>query len=165
MPDEERDIRTEWLLGDTIEVLPERPPARDEAVRAQGQLDRLAAHVGDRGQGVAAVARQLRRVALVQVAGQPSVEEERAVRVAVRIDEPRRDDPASDVDDGLDLTGVDRRQIAHREDPVAEDADVGGTSRAARPVDQGPAPEQQVECGHAAMVTRSSDDLPSHDPD
>ena len=84
----------ERLLRDAVEVLPERPPAGHETVGAERQLDQLAADLGDRGERVAAVAGQLGRVALVQVAGQRAVEEQRAVGVAVRIDEPRRDDAA-----------------------------------------------------------------------
>ena len=48
VPDEERDVRPERLLLDPVEVLGERPPARDQPVRAQRQLDELAAAVGDR---------------------------------------------------------------------------------------------------------------------
>ena len=82
------------------------PNVRQRATRPFGRssrVDGLAADVGDRRQRVAAVPRQLRRVALVQEAGQRPVEEERAVGVAVRIDETRRDDAAGDVEDRLDL--------------------------------------------------------------
>ena len=40
--DEEGDVRPEPLVGDELEVLPERPPARGQAVRAERQLDELA---------------------------------------------------------------------------------------------------------------------------
>ena len=60
-----------------------------------------------------------------------------------------------DVEHGLDLALVDRREVADSQDPVAEDADIGGAAGAPGPVDQGPTAKQQVECGHAAMVTRS----------
>ena len=129
--DEERDVRPERLLRDAIEVLPERPPPRDEAVRPQRQLDDLAADVGDRRERVTAVAGQLGRVALVQVAGQRAVEEERAVRMAVRIDETRARRPGPLTSRTVStLALVDRRQVADREDPIAEHADVGGTTRA-----------------------------------
>ena len=155
LADEERDVQAERLLGDAIEVLPERPPPGDEAVRPQQQLHGRAADVGDRGQRVAAVPRQLGGVALVQEAGQRPVEEERAVGVAVRIDEARRDDAAGDIEHGLDLALVDRREVADGQDPVAEDADIGRAAGAPGPVDEGPTAKQQVERGHAAMVTRS----------
>ena len=40
--DEEGDVRPEPLVGDALEVLPERPPARGQAVRAKRELDDLA---------------------------------------------------------------------------------------------------------------------------
>ena len=40
LADEERDVQAERLLGDAIEVLPERPPSGDEPVRAQQQRRR-----------------------------------------------------------------------------------------------------------------------------
>ena len=136
------------------------PPARRQAVRRGATAStRLAADVGDRRERVAAVPRELGREALVQVAGQRPVDEERAVRVAVRIDEPRRDDPA-----GRRRARArprrprPRREVAHGQDPVAEDADVGSTPRAPRPVDHGPAAQQQVEAGHVGMVPRSRRD-------
>ena len=92
--DEERDVRPERLLGDPIEVLPEGRPARRELVRPERQVDELAPGVGDRREGVAAVARELGGKALVEVAGQGAVEEERSVRVAVRVDETGRHDPS-----------------------------------------------------------------------
>ena len=57
VPDEERDVRTERDLVDRVEVLAERPPARDQLVGAERQLDELAAAIGDRRERVAAVAR------------------------------------------------------------------------------------------------------------
>ena len=81
----------------------------------------------------------------MQVAGQRAVEEERAVGVAVRIDEPGRDDAAGDIEHGLDLAVRDRREVADRQDPVAEDADIGRAAGAPGPVDEGPAAKQQVE--------------------
>src|SRR6185369_5938916 len=113
------------------------------------------ADVGDRGERVAAVPRQLCGVALVEEAGQRSVEEERAVGVAVRIDEARRDHAAGDIEHALYLARVDRRQVADSQDPVAEDADVGWAAGAPGPVDEGPTAKQEVERGHAAMVTGS----------
>ena len=169
LADEERNIQAERLLGDTIEILPECPPPGDQAIRTQQQLHGLAPDVGDRSQRVATVSRQLRRVALVEKAGQRPVEEQRAVRVAVRIDEARCDDAAGDIEQGLDLTLSDRREVADSQDPVAEDTDIGRAAGAPSPVDQGPAPKQQVECRHAAMVTRSAQRLarnviPAHLP-
>jgi hypothetical protein len=73
----------------------------------------------------------------------------------VRIDEARRDDAAGDVEHGLDLALPDRREVADGQDPVAENTDIGRAAGAPGPVDQGPPPKQQVECRHAAMVTRS----------
>ena len=66
VPDEERDVRPERDLVDGVEVLGERPPARDELIRPQRQLDELASAVGDRGERVATVARQLGREALAR---------------------------------------------------------------------------------------------------
>ena len=154
--DEERDVRTEGLLGDPIEVLPEGRPARRELVRPERQVDKVAPGVGDRREAVAAVARQLGRKALVEVAGQGAVQEQRSVRVAVRVDEAGRHDPPGQVQDEPDAVRIDRRQIADGEDPVAEDADIGAHARRPAAVDQGPAMEQHIEGGHARMVPRST---------
>ena len=156
MADEERDVRAERLLGDPIEVLPEGRPARRELVRPERQVDEVAPGVGDGREGVAAVARQLGGEALVEVAGKGAVEEQRSVRVTVRIDEAGRHDSPGQVQDEPDAVRIDRRQIADGEDPVAEDADVGAHARRAAAVDQGPAMEQHVEGGHARMVPRST---------
>ena len=154
--DQEGDVRAERLLGDPIEVLAEARPAGLELVRAQRQVDQLTPGVGDRREAVAAVARQLGRVALVEVAGQRAIEEQRSVRVPVRVDEPRRHDHPAEIEDQLDPAGIHRGQVADREDPVAEHADIGTNARRPAPVDDGPTPEQQVECGHPPMVPRST---------
>ena len=73
------------------------PNVRQRATSSFGRswsATSLPAGIGDRGERVAAVARQLGRVALVEVAGERAIHEDRAVGVAVRIDEPRRDDAA-----------------------------------------------------------------------
>ena len=62
------------------------------------ELDELAAGVGDRRERVAAVAGQLGREALAEVAGQRAVEEQRAVGMAVGVDEPGRHDSSGGVD-------------------------------------------------------------------
>ena len=98
LPDEERDVQPEALLGDRIQVLPERAPAGHELVRAQGQRDDLAPGIGDGCERLPAVAGQLRRVPLAQVADEAAVHEQRAVRVTVRVDEPRRHDETRGVD-------------------------------------------------------------------
>ena len=121
MTDQERHVRTELLSVDGLEILLERPPPRDQCVRAERELDDLAAARRDRCERVAAVPRQLRRVALMEVAGERAIDEERAVRMPVRIDEPRGHDPLADLEHGRDLGVVDRRQVADGEDPVAED--------------------------------------------
>ena len=155
LADEECDIQAERLLCHAIEVLPERPPPGDEPVRSQQQVHGRAADLGDRGQRVTTIPRQLGRVALVEEAGQRPVEEERAVGVAVRIDEARRDDAAGDIEHGLGLALRDRREVTDSQDPIAEDADIGRAAGAPSPIDEGPTAKQQVERGHAAMVTRS----------
>ena len=126
--DEEGDVRPEPLVGDELEVLPERPPARGQAVRAQRRARRPRVHAAVSGASdVAAVARQLGRVALVEMAGQRAIDQQRAVRMPVRVDEPGRDDPPADLEDGRHLAVRDRRQVADGQDPVAEDADIGRT--------------------------------------
>ena len=95
VPDEERDVRPERLALDLVEVLGERLPARGQRVRPQGQRDQLAPDRRDRRQRVAAVPRELGREPLAEVADERAVHEERAIGVAVRIDEARRDDPAA----------------------------------------------------------------------
>ena len=57
------------------------------------------------------------------------------------------------VEDALDPVDVDGSEVANREDPVAEHADIGAPSWGPGAVDDGPAAEQQVEGGHRAMVT------------
>ena len=92
--DEERDVRPERLLVDPVEVLPERPPARRRAGSAAAPARRARRPSSvRRREGLAAVARQLRRVALVEVAGERAVDEDATVRVPVRIDEPGRARP------------------------------------------------------------------------
>ena len=55
-----------------------------------------------------------------------------------------------DVEDEPDLAvRSTTAEVADREDPVAEDADVGAPARRAGAVDDGPAAEEQVERGHA----------------
>ena len=131
--DEERDIRPERLFRNAVEVLGERAPARDQAARLAATARRVSRPSRrDRRERVAAVAGQLGRVALVQVAGQRAVEEQRPVGVPVRVDEPRRDDASarrrgpSRCRPRRPPTGPDG------EDPVAEDADVGAHDRGSR---------------------------------
>ena len=94
-------------------------------------------------------------IALVQVAGQRPVDEQRAVGMAVRVDEPGSHDPAAGVEHGRDLAVIDRGQVADGDDPVAEHSHVRPHARPPGAVDHGPATEQQVERGHVPMVTRS----------
>ena len=92
----------------------------------------------------------------MEVAGQRAVEEERPIRMAVRIDEPGGDDKPADLEDGLDLTRVDSGKVANGQDPVAEDPNIGRPARAPGPIDHRPAAEEQIEYGHPTMVTGSS---------
>ena len=65
--------------------------------------------------------------------------------MAVRIDEPRRDDPAAGVDHRLDVGVGDIGQVPDREDPVAEQADIGGPGACASAVNEQAAAQDQVE--------------------
>ena len=99
---------------------------------------------------LAAVARQLRREALREMAVERAVDEHGPIRVPVRVDEPGRDDPPADVDDAFDLGRIDGAEVADRQDPVAEHADIGRPTRRAGPVDEEPAAQDEVEGGHRA---------------
>ncbi len=127
LPDEERDIQPEALLGHRIQVLPEGAPAGHELVRAQGEGDDLPPRIGDGCERLPTVAGQLRRVPLAQMADEPAVDEQRAVRVAMRVDEPRRNDKTRGVDHVRDAPGVYRGQVVDREDPVTQHPDVRAT--------------------------------------
>ena len=84
------------------------------------------------------------------MAVEPGVHQYGPVRVPVRVDEPGRDHPSSDVDDPLDLGRIDRAEVPDGQDPVAEHADIGSPGRRARAVDDGPARSSRskpVTCG------------------
>ena len=149
MADEERDVRPERLPLDLVEVLGERAPSRGERVRTKRQRDEIASDRRDRRERVPAIPRQLGRVALAEMADERAVEEQRAVGVTVRVDEPGRHHPAGHVEDQPDLVRAHDAQVADREDPVTEHADIGTPSRDPRAIDDGPAPKEQVEAGHA----------------
>ena len=74
----------------------------------------------------------------------------------MRIDEPGGHDPAGHVEHESDLVGADDAEVADGEDPVAEHADIGTPSRDPRAIDDGPAPKEQVEAGHAVMMPRAT---------
>ena len=154
VPDEERDVRPEPLVGDEIEVLPVRPPARGQAVRAKRQLDDLAPAGGHRRQ-------RCRRSC--PTAGSCSPGGDGWPARHRRSSEPS-ECPCGSMNPGAttrpatsstvaDLAVRDRRQVADGQDPVAEHADIRRTARAPGPVDDRPATEQQVEGRHPAMVT------------
>jgi hypothetical protein len=65
----------------------------------------------------------------------------------VDVDEARRDVEARGVDGPAGAGGRDVVDAAHPHDAPAADADVGAVGRQARPVDDGPAPHDQVERG------------------
>ena len=165
MPHEERDIEPERLAVDRVQVLAERPPARDEPVRTQRQFDELAPGVRDRRERVAAIARQLGREPLAEVAGERAVDEQRAVRVPVRVDEPRaRRRARSRRSPARRRASSTADEVVDGQDPVAEDADVGTAPGRPGPVDDGAAAQEQVEGGHAVMMpprTGTSPDAPS----
>ena len=79
--------------------------------------------------------------------------------MAVRVDEARRHDPTAHVELEPDLAVRHDSEIAHREDPVTEDADVGAPARRTGAIDDGPAAQEQVEPGHAGHGATS--DRPS----
>ena len=76
----------------------------------------------------------------------------------MRVDEAGRHDTIRDVEHQPDLVRAHDPEIADREDPVAEHADIGTPSRDPRAIDDGPAPKEQVEAGHA------SNDATAHHP-
>ena len=155
--DEERDVRTELLALDLVEVLGERLPPRGQVVRSERERDQLPADRRDRRERVAAVPRELGREALAQVADERSVDEERAIGMTVRVDEARRHDHAADVQLERDLAVGHGAQVAHGRDPIAADADVGAPARSTRAIDDAPAAQEQVEScheGHGATSGR-----------
>ena len=152
VPDEERDIQPERLGRDGVQVLAERPPARDQLVRSQRQLDELPPGIGDRRERVPAVAGQLGREPLAQVADERAIDEQRAVRVPVRVDESGRDDEPAGVDHLRDVARVDRREVVDREDPVAQDPDVRAATGRSGAIHDGAAAQEQVEGGHPLMM-------------
>ena len=157
LPDEERDVRPEPTASTASRY---SPNVRHRATRSFGpqrQLDELAPAIGDRCERVAAVAGQLGREALREVADQRAVDEERAIGVAVRVDEPGVDDQPVDVDDRPDLAVVDRPEVADGQDPVAEHPDVGRSPWRAGPIDEEPAAQDEVEGGHRPMMTFDGD--------
>ena len=133
MAHEERDVQAELDPLDRIEVVAERFPVRHEAQRLEVRREAGQRPLVERRERVAAVARELGRVALVEVAGEGPVDEQRPVRVPVRIDEARRHDEPRDVEDERDIALRDGGQVAHRGDPVAEHADVGRAAGAPEP--------------------------------
>ena len=64
-----------------------------------------------------------------------------------------------DVEHGLDVGVADGRQVPDREDPVAEQADVGGPGARASAVDEQAATQDQVEGrqSHAMMTCARRD--------
>ena len=158
LPHEERHVQPEPLLGNGIQVLPEGAPAGDELVRAQGQRDDLPPRIGDGCERLTAVAGQLCRVPLAQMADEATVHEQRAIRVTVRVDEPRRDDETRGVDHVRDARGVDRRQVVDREDPVTQHPDVRATPGRPGAIHNGAAVQKQVEDGHPLMMTPRATD-------
>jgi hypothetical protein len=72
--------------------------------------------------------------------------------VPVGVDEAGGDDEPTGVDHLRHVTRVHGREIVDRQDPVAQDADVGGAPRGAGAIDDGPAAHEQVESGHALMM-------------
>ena len=69
----------------------------------------------------------------------------------MRVDEPRRDDEPGGVEDRLHAGVRHRAEVAHGDDAVARDADVGPTARRPGAVDQGAAADHEVE-RHAPIV-------------
>jgi hypothetical protein len=103
--------------------------------------------VEEREASEAAVPDDLERHALVDRARRPRIDEEREVRVAVDVDEPRRDHLAGRIDLLPRL-----RNLTDRDDAAAVDADVRALLGGARPVDDHPVPHGEVD--HAAFRPR-----------
>ena len=120
---------------------------------SQGELDELPPGIGDRRERVPAIARQLGREPLPEVTDQRAIDEQRAIRVPVRIDEPRRDHESPGIDHLRHIARVDHRKVVDGEDAVSEDTDVGATPGRSRPIHDGPAAHEEVEGGHALMMT------------
>ena len=138
MTDEERDIRANGLLLHLVEVLGERRPARRQTVRAERERHEVASDRRDGRERVAAVAGELGREALEQVAGQRPIDEQRPIGVSVRVDEARRDDPTLDVELEADVVAVDHAEVPDGDDRVAEHADIGAPTGSPGAVDYGP---------------------------
>ena len=66
-----------------------------------------------------------------------------ALRMRVRIDEPRRDDESAHVD-GAFRRQVGFRCVADEQDPIAADREVGSAGRSARAVDDRTATKKNV---------------------
>ncbi len=143
--DEEGDVEAQRLGVDRLEVLRERGPRRHELAGVEVRLNQRPGRRRERGERVAAVAGQLGRVPLPQVARERPVDQRRRVRVAVRVDEAGCDHEAGSVDDRLDLAVGHRRQVPDGRNPVARDADVGRATGRARSVDEEAAANQKIE--------------------
>jgi hypothetical protein len=72
----------------------------------------------------------------------------------VRIDESGRHDPVARIDDAR--CTIRDGEVADGEDAVPEDADIGGPTRGAGPIDDGATPDKQVEGGHRSMMTSAA---------
>ena len=68
--------------------------------------------------------------------------------MTVRVDESGGDNTVGDVDDARHPGAVDIGEVANRDDPIAEHADIRASTGSARAVDDDSAPEQQVERRH-----------------
>ena len=86
------------------------------------------------------------------------VRQERQVRVDVRVDEPGRHDPASDVEPPPGLRLAER---ADGGDPVAAHAHVRAEPRAAGAVDHTPACQDEIEHARSFLARGSSRQLRS----
>ncbi len=133
VPDEERDVEPSALRLDRVEVLPERPPPRDQAVAAEATARRAR----DRRSVIgASVSPQLPDSWVVNpwrrwLTSAPSTNSDPSECPCGSMNPGATTSPSASIT-CADLAVIDRRQVVDREDPVAEDPDVGATARATR---------------------------------
>ena len=143
------DVDREPLTSQAVEVAPEGRPVPGEPRQGEGGgVDDVLAPVrGQRGRARPAVAHDLQREALVDLAVGGRQAGENEVGVRVHVDEPGRDHVTGRVDHP-GRAGVGERLDGL--DAVSRDGHVGPPRGPAGPVDHGPAPDQDVE--HGASV-------------
>ena len=143
VPDERPIIQPQASLLEAGEERREVPPAELEAVlSAEKVCPLLEFGGGDGDRGRAALAADQDGHALTGGAVGRRVDEKLGIGVVMDVDEPGRDGPAPDVENGPASAGQDSSDLL---DPGTDEADIGFQGRAAEAVVNEPALEDEVE--------------------